>query len=381
MLVLPQQTRVSQPQSGASIDWSNPITKGLMAAFNSAYPLSNPVNRSPATGQTGTGITTAYSKDLTLKNFSGSGTGKYQYATNAETDKVTFIWSGYINLTNSSLARIISHYNGAGLGRFDIYVGQGSAEGIYFQALRATTNGNWQTSNAFKVVNGIFAVTYDGSSTSNIPKFYINGSLYTGTITTMNSPAGALVTAGKNISVGGRLDVTTRQLAGSLSFAAAWNRDLTAPEIFSLSQNLWQIFQPDRSAIFLPATSVTLTYLRPSADISTGSWAPSAGTTLYETLDEVSASDADYIQTQAPSTCEIQLSAGSAPLAKTNHTLKYSLLAGSGTITVSLVQGTTIKKTWNHTLTGSTQQISNTLTEAEANTITDYSDLRVRFET
>jgi len=129
------------------------------------------------------------------------------------------------------------------------------------------------------------------------------------------------------------------------------------------------------------ATSVTLSYLRPSADISTGSWTPSTGTTLYETLDEVSASDADYIQTSIASSCEIRLAAGATPLTKTNHTLKYNLLAGSGTVTVKLVQGTTVKKTWNHTLTGSTQQISNTLTEAEANTITDYSDLRVRFET
>lgn len=127
------------------------------------------------------------------------------------------------------------------------------------------------------------------------------------------------------------------------------------------------------------AASVTLSYLRPSADISTGSWTPSTGTTLYETLDEVSASDADYIQTSTASSCEIRLAAGATPSNRDNHTIRYRILAGSGTLTAVLKCGSTTIKSWNHTLTGSAQDISNTLTNAEASTITDYSDLRVTF--
>lgn len=126
-------------------------------------------------------------------------------------------------------------------------------------------------------------------------------------------------------------------------------------------------------------SAVTLTYLRPSADISTGSWTPSTGTTLYTTLDEVSASDADYIQTSTASSCEVRLAAGATPSNRDNHTIRYRLLAGSGTLTAVLKCGSTTIKSWNHTLTGSAQYISNILTNAEASTITDYSDLRVTF--
>jgi hypothetical protein len=127
------------------------------------------------------------------------------------------------------------------------------------------------------------------------------------------------------------------------------------------------------------AASVALSYLRPSADLSTGSWAPSTGTTLYETLDEVSASDADYIQTSTASSCEIRLAAGATPSNRDNHTIRYRILAGSGTLTAALKCGSTTIKSWNHTLTGSAQDISNALTNAEASAITDYTDLRVTF--
>lgn len=127
------------------------------------------------------------------------------------------------------------------------------------------------------------------------------------------------------------------------------------------------------------SSGVQLAYLRPSADISTGSWTPSSGTTLYETLDEVSASDVDYIQTSTASSCEVRLAAGSAPSNRDNHTIRYRILAGSGTLTAVLKCGSTTIKSWNHVLTGSAQDFSQALSNAEATTITDYSDLRVTF--
>jgi hypothetical protein len=158
-----------------------------------------------------------------------------------------------------------------------------------------------------------------------------------------------------------------------------FDKILTATEIASLTANPWQIFQPDRRSIFLPATSVTLSYLRPSADISTGSWAPSTGTTLYGVLDEVSPSDVDYIQALTTSSCEVKFSSGTTPSNRDNHTISYRLLAGSGSIAAVLKCGATTIKSWNHTLTGSAQDISNTLSNAEASNITDYSDLRIVF--
>jgi hypothetical protein len=100
---------------------------------------------------------------------------------------------------------------------------------------------------------------------------------------------------------------------------------------------------------------------------------------LYGVLDEVTADDADYIQASTATGCEIKLSAGSTPTSRDNHTIKYRLLAGSGNIAVVLKCGSTTIKSWNHTLTGSAQDFSQALSNAEATTITDYSDLRVTF--
>ena len=147
-----------------------------------------------------------------------------------------------------------------------------------------------------------------------------------------------------------------------------------------IALNPWQIFQSDKlPALLSPSTvsSVSLSYLRPASDISTGDWTPSSGTSLYETLNEVYATDSDYIQTTTASTCEIKLSAGNTPSIKEYHTLKYRLLPGTGNLSIALKCGTTTIKTWNHTLTNIAQDISNTLTVAEATNITDYSNIRV----
>jgi len=164
-----------------------------------------------------------------------------------------------------------------------------------------------------------------------------------------------------------------------LKTAVAWNRALEYSEIQQYSQNPYQIFAPRRQLLYVSATSVQLSYLRPASDITTGSWSPSIGTTLYGVLDEVTADDADYIQASTATGCEIKLSAGSTPSSRDNHTIKYRLLAGSGNIAVVLKCGSTTIKSWNHVLTGSAQDFSQALSNAEATNITDYSDLRVTF--
>jgi hypothetical protein len=166
---------------------------------------------------------------------------------------------------------------------------------------------------------------------------------------------------------------------GKISLSGRFNKALSADEIASLYENPWQIFAPRRQLLYVSATSVQLSYLRPSSDITTGSWSPSTGTTLYGVLDEVTADDADYIQAATATGCEIKLSAGSTPTSRDNHTIKYRLLAGSGNIAVVLKCGSTTIKSWNHVLTGSAQDFSQALSNAEATNITDYSDLRVTF--
>lgn len=132
--------------------------------------------------------------------------------------------------------------------------------------------------------------------------------------------------------------------------------------------------------IILPVT-VTTQKLAPVSDVSAGSWTPSSGTDLYAMLDETAASDTDYIAATSATTCTLALASGSDPASSTGHILRYRLPPGSGTVSVALKQGTTTIASWGpHTLIGTTAQtFAQTLTGGEADSITDYSALRVEF--
>lgn len=131
--------------------------------------------------------------------------------------------------------------------------------------------------------------------------------------------------------------------------------------------------------IVLPVT-VTSQKLAPVSDVAAGSWTPSSGSDLYAMLDETAASDTDYIQATSATTCTLALASGSDPSSSTGHILRYRLLAGSGKIAVTLKQSTTTIASWGpHTLTGAAQDFAQTLTSGEADSITDYSALRVEF--
>jgi hypothetical protein len=125
---------------------------------------------------------------------------------------------------------------------------------------------------------------------------------------------------------------------------------------------------------------------RPDSTIAAGGWT-STGATLYEVIDETSASDADYISAgSTATTARIGLSDVTDPVSSTGHTVRYRGQSnGSGSperITVELRQGTTliatVSSSYNITR-GSPENVSYTLTGTEADAITDYTALELRF--
>ena len=153
----------------------------------------------------------------------------------------------------------------------------------------------------------------------------------------------------------------------------------------SLSENPWQIFREQaRPGLYsttpiVPLESVSLQILTPATDVSTGAWSQNTGATLASAINELTASSAEYIQTITTSTCEVKLSAGANPQVGSGHVLRYQILQGSGTLTVTLKCGTTTIASWVHAVTSSIQDIANTLTNTQAINITDHADLRVEF--
>ncbi|TWT49012.1 hypothetical protein KOR42_39280 [Thalassoglobus neptunius] len=129
---------------------------------------------------------------------------------------------------------------------------------------------------------------------------------------------------------------------------------------------------------------------RPTSDITVNDWTrqDGAGFSLYTTIDEVTPSDSDYVQSSdsVNDHCEFALDALDDPMVASGHVLrcrykKSSSGGNSRDLRFALYQGATqiasrtdiaISDAWTTELL--------TLSAGEANAITDYSDLRVRLE-
>ena len=132
-------------------------------------------------------------------------------------------------------------------------------------------------------------------------------------------------------------------------------------------------------------------FVRPIQDISIASWRTQSGgtTNLWQTIDEDTADSVDFVTQQtgaANDTYEVRLGAATTPLIRRYHIVRYEYrkhqaLGNVRNLQVALVEGTRIVATGTlHTdisvvwVPGAFQ-----LTIAEAATITDYSNLRLRF--
>lgn len=133
---------------------------------------------------------------------------------------------------------------------------------------------------------------------------------------------------------------------------------------------------------------------RPSSDISTTGWSATPSGALWSTLDESSVDDADYIEHTYSATsdvAEVKLASVSDPGDHTSHSVSYRCWVNSSgpfandhNLRVSLIEGTTVIATETRELSttpvNSPTTFTLNLSTGEAATITDYSDLRIRFE-
>jgi hypothetical protein len=145
----------------------------------------------------------------------------------------------------------------------------------------------------------------------------------------------------------------------------------------------------DVSASAVTIDSATLyeaTFLRPNSDITVGSWSPTSGNDLFAMLDEVTPNDSDYVYSEdAPvsSVAEVGLQSGIDPAVSDAHVVRYRYhKSGSGTINLTfyLMEGVTQRATWAHNnISVVVAEGEYILSAAEADSITDYSALRIRW--
>lgn len=132
-------------------------------------------------------------------------------------------------------------------------------------------------------------------------------------------------------------------------------------------------------------TNVQPRYARPEVDIAAGGWTASAGASLSAMLSEPSADAGTFISTTTPGAagaCEVKLNPVTPPAAKTGHVTRYQAWSDSGDgIIVRLMQGTVVIAEWTHpTLPLTPTVFAQRLSVAQATSITDYANLRHRFE-
>jgi hypothetical protein len=163
---------------------------------------------------------------------------------------------------------------------------------------------------------------------------------------------------------------------------------LTAPSIVDINPGVTSPFavtadEDDEDALFF--FSAVLQYARPSSDIAANGWLPSSGSTLWEMLDETSASDADYIYSPDNPTTqqfEVKLSTVNDPAVSTGHVISIRFVAVNvdTTFDLNLVQNTTVLDSWSEAVTVAEGAVTRqrTLSGAVTDSITDYSNLRIR---
>jgi len=136
---------------------------------------------------------------------------------------------------------------------------------------------------------------------------------------------------------------------------------------------------------------------RPSTDTTNQTFTDQAGgsTNIYTTIDEVSADDADYIKSPSAPANKVyvtKLTSLEDPQISTGHVVsyRYAKSAAGGAqidLTVELRQGYaseasqgTLIKSWSHTnISDAWATAAQTLAGAEADSITDYTNLYLRF--
>ena len=103
-------------------------------------------------------------------------------------------------------------------------------------------------------------VSYDGSSTSNAPVVYFNGSSQT--VNLVTAPTGALETVADRYIVGNRLIDSGRVWDGSLAEFAVWDATLPAEDFAALSNGLCPLLlRPTTLVEYIPMLGPTNSYI------------------------------------------------------------------------------------------------------------------------
>jgi hypothetical protein len=177
-----------------------------------------------------------------------------------------------------------------------------------------------------------------------------------------------------NANLGGHIVGTVQDEAAAA--VGTWGGDTLTAAAASAKAAMWTI-------ALAPTSSTQVA--RPTSDVASASTVgvptPGAGSGIYADL--AANDDSHYAEISDAGYIEVAFAALVDPASSTGHTIRYRAEyaggAASGTLDVAVKQGATTIASWTDTLTSAFQALSHTLTGTQADAITDYSQLRVRF--
>lgn len=233
MTLLLNQRWTRQPQYPVGIDWGNPVTRGLVLAWNAASGVDSITNL-PTTGSSPLKPTSGGIG----KTVTGSGADYIQFGKSAAEDLSGGPFSVFVMLNqvgNSAVGAwsglIGARYTTTKTNNWSFFIDNAGR-------LRVDSGGGAMTLGSVPTTDGLvaYAAVLDGSNGSG----YCNGVLTGG-------GSLALPAAGNTepVRLGLiRLDAPTESMMGQYLCAAVFKRVLSIAEIQSLSQNPWQLFKP-----------------------------------------------------------------------------------------------------------------------------------------
>lgn len=366
-----RRVRREQPQSAAGIDRRNPLTRGLVFCMTPAggdafgRPLSGVTSNGPGDLRGGPGGLGLAQSSLVAAKYGTLG----NVLTGRECSLL--LMANRLGAVGQYARLFDTKQAGNGLALFLNSGGAGQ------NAIRVTCT----TDVTFHDVSGTLADTsklfiVQVNIKDSLAEIYDGGTLVAsstaggGTLT--QNPANAVLLGSESASS------IVSPFSGFIYLAALWSRYRSLAEIRSTAANPWQLFPPRRYPI---GTPVTAQFARPTADAVTGTWVSSLGGSLAAAIDEVTADDADYISTTYGSVCEVALGSLADPGVSSGHKVRYRIAADAGAIVVRLRQGTTTIASWTHSpAPTSLTTYEQTLSGAEADSITSYAALKLQFE-
>lgn len=371
------RAQTARSQWASRIDRSSPIAKNIAAAIRMDSLFDAVTGKLYESGRVGT-----------RKVVGAPGLGRGFGSTNGAgtTDRVVTSLAGGSGKRSYFILAKINGFGGGSKGRLfegintlgeTLYVDTTYGL-IYWRDFsggkRTSVSGLTPISSNFGKVVGI-GISADDSDPANASLIYLNGALVP-FFSPDSTPSGSAVSAG-NLCIGNRYRDNARNFDGLIYDFLAFDRMLLPSEHAALYIRSMQLYRPRKLLI-----GVTVQIARPIADLSNSGWVPSSGADLYPTIGETVRADATYIESSVVGALyECALTSIGDPNVSTGHLPTLVLSApGGGGVTVRLRQGTTTIAAWTYHPGPTPTEYTPTLSGAEADSITDYTALRLQFE-